>query len=295
MTASRRIAVTGANGFIGRALVRHLATLGHETVALSRQEGALYTDTADISRRLTGVHAVVHLAARAHQRDVHSDFNINQEITRAVCLAALRARVAHVVYVSSIGVNGNATHGTPFREVDLPRPRELYARSKLHCEQIVEGSGLAYTLLRPSMVYGPHAPGNFNRLLGLVRSGWPLPLKSTLNQRSFLGLDNLLDVITLCLDHPAAIGELFLAADAQTVSTQELVEAMALGLGQSLRLFTAPRFTLRAAASLGARRMVDSLYGDLVVDTGKLASVLGWRPQVSALAGIECAAQKSVS
>ena len=293
MTGPLRVAITGANGFIGRALADHLAAMGHATVCLARRYGVIYTDIDDLARRLDGAHAVVHLAARAHQRGRAGDFNINQEITHAVCQAARRVEVSHLVYLSSIGVNGNATRGTPFRESDLPIPLEPYALSKMHCEQIVKDSGLAYTLVRPSMVYGPGAPGNFSRLLGLVHSGWPLPLKGTANQRNFLALDNLLDVLTLCLSHPAAVGELFLAADVQTISTQQLVEAMARGLDRHVRLFTLPRFVLRAAAAMGAARTVTSLYGDLVVDTAKLQGVLGWRPQTSALAGIERASRES--
>jgi nucleoside-diphosphate-sugar epimerase len=293
MTGPLRVAITGANGFIGRALADHLAAMGHATVCLARRDGVIYTDIDDLARRLDGAHAVVHLAARAHQQGRAGDFNINQEITHAVCQAARRVEVSHLVYLSSIGVNGNATCGTPFRESDLPIPLEPYALSKMHCEQIVKDSGLAYTLVRPSMVYGPGAPGNFSRLLGLVRSGWPLPLQGTANQRNFLALDNLLDVLVLCLSHPAAVGELFLAADVQTISTQQLVEAMARGLDRHVRLFTPPGFALRAAAAMGAARTVNSLYGDLVVDTAKLQGVLGWRPRTSALTGIERASRES--
>jgi len=293
MAGPRRIAITGANGFIGRALASHLAGRGHETVLLSQRDGVRYSDIKSTSLKLTGTQTVVHLAGRAHQRGQASDFEVNQAITASLCHAALQAKVGHLVFVSSIGVNGSVTDGTPFSEADIPHPREPYAMSKLRCEQIVTDSGLAYTLLRPPMVYGPNAPGNFSRLLGLVRAGWPLPLKGVANQRSFLGLDNLLDVITLCIDHPAAVGELFLAADAETLSTRELVEAMALGLDQRVRLFTPPRSVLSAACTLGARRLVDSLYGNLVVDTGKLAKILGWRAKVSAQKGIEHAARMS--
>lgn len=304
MAAALRVAVTGASGFIGQALLRRLSGRGHEVLALSRAEGTIpggvravavdYAQVPALRRVLEGMQVVVHLGAMAHGRG-GVDFGANDLTTNALCQACVGARSARFIFLSSIGVNGTVTHGPPFTEADPPHPREPYALSKLRCEESVRGAGLReFTILRPPLVYGPGAPGNFGRLVRAVHVGWPLPLRAVPNARSFVALENLLDLLELCLLHPAAANELFLAADAETVTTTQLVECIARGVGRPARLWRPPGPMIRTAAALGASRLVDSLYGDLRVDIGKARRLLGWVPRLAAEDAIEQAARASM-
>jgi nucleoside-diphosphate-sugar epimerase len=306
-----RTVVTGAGGFIGRALVRHLAARGHEVIALSRHSWdaprevrqetvAGYQDAAALAPLLEGAQALVHLAAVAHRRGGEADFAVNVAMTKSVLAASRQAGIARFVLVSSIGVNGSFTQGRPFTESDVPAPSEAYAASKLRCEQAVAQQwagrpGASFTILRPPLVYGPSAPGNFGKLMHAVRRGWPLPLRGAHNARSLIGLDNLVSLIELCVVHPAAADELFLAADGEDVSTRQIVEHIARGLGRPVRLWTAPVGLLRTAAAVAGRaRTMDSLFADLQVDAAKARSRLGWAPRLGVAEGIQQAVRASV-
>jgi nucleoside-diphosphate-sugar epimerase len=312
LTTTPRTVVTGASGFVGRALVRRLAAHGHEVVAMSRHgwnapAGARqvivsrYDDEVATAAALEGAQALVHLAALAHRRGDADAFAVNEAVTSALVRASAQAGIARFVFVSSIGVNGHATHGRPFTEANPPAPAEPYALSKLRSEQaVVAGlagvAGTSYTLIRPPLVYGPRAPGNFGKLVRAVQRGWPLPFAGARNARSLIGLDNLLGLIETCLDHPAAANELFLAADGEDVSTRQIVEHIAQGLGRPPRLWHAPAGLLRfVAGALGRGRSVESLFGDLQVDAGKARARLGWVPAVRVAQGLQQAARESVA
>lgn len=306
-----RIAVTGASGFIGRALVRHLHSHGRAVVAVTRRGGghpagvrevqvADYRQPADLARAIAGAQGVVHLAALAHHRATEAEFEASVRAAETVAAAAVREQVPRLVLVSSIGVNGSRTHGPPFTEASAPAPTEPYARSKLRAEQAVAaavaGSGTEVVVVRPPLVYGPHAPGNFGRLLRLVQRGWPLPVGSVRNARTFIAIDNLLDLLVLCLDHPAAAGELFLAGDAEDLSTPQLVRCIAQGLGRPARLAPfPPRLLMLAATLAGRRRLAESLCASLQVDASKARRVLGWRPRVAAEEGVRRAAREGLA
>lgn len=300
LTRLQRVVVTGASGFVGKALVERLARGSVEVVALSR--GAAnwqgvqsfrvqdYENTDQLAAAFRGACAVVHLAARAHVGGSDADFESSVRGAAAVARAGQAAGVSRLVLLSSIGVNGNVTR-RPFTEVDTPAPVEPYARSKLRAERAVsealQGSGTSFTILRPPLIYGPRAPGNFARLVRAVARGWWLPLASVHNERSLVGVDNLLDLIVLCLDHPAAANELFLAADAQDLSTPELVRCIAAGLGRPARLLpVSPPFLRLAARAAGRSRIAESLCDSLQVDAGKARRLLGWMPARAACEGV---------
>lgn len=300
------VVVTGASGFVGRALVGHLHGLGRTVTALARHAGAPPAGVrevrvedyahAAVDAACAGADAVVHLAALAHRGGTPAEFAASVRAAEAVAHAAVRAGVPRLVLVSSIGVNGNRTEGCPFTEASPPHPVEPYAVSKLQAERAaaaaVAGTATALVVVRPPLVYGPQAPGNFGRLVHLIRKGVPLPLASVRNARTFLGLDNLLGLLVLCVDHPAAAGELFLAGDAQDLSTPQLARCIGEGLGRGARLAPLPPALLALGAALAGRRSLGaSLCASLQVDAGKARRLLGWQPALPAAEGVRLAAR----
>lgn len=292
-----RLVVTGASGFIGRAFVAHARAAGHLVTALSRRGGSIdgYEDATVLARACAGADAIVHLAARAHRGGTDADFECNVRAARAIAHGASSAGVPRVVLVSSIGVNGNATCGKAFDEADPPAPVEPYARSKLRSEQevqsILDASATQWTIVRPPLVYGPRAPGNFGCLVRAIVHGFPLPLASVRNQRSLLGVGNLSDAIVLCAVHPLAANQLFLLADADDLSTPEIVRCIAVGLRRPARLWSVPPALLTLVAKLAGRgRLAQSLCESLQVDASKARRMLGWSPAVRITDGIAGAA-----
>ncbi|HYD74813.1 NAD-dependent epimerase/dehydratase family protein [Ramlibacter sp.] len=305
--AQGTIVVTGASGFVGSALVRRLQELGRPVLAVSRRAGApltgvrastlaSYEDAAALDAACDGAAGVVHLAALAHRSGSPQEFAGSVRAGQALAHAAVRARVPRFVLVSSVGVLGNHTDSGPFTEASPARPVEPYALSKLRTEDAVAaataGTATGLVIVRPPLVYGPQAPGNFGRLVELVRRGLPLPVARVRNARTFIGIDNLLDLLVLCLDHPAASGELFLAGDAEDLSTPQLARCIGEGLGRPAWLpGIAPPLLLAAATLLGRRRLAESLCASLQVDASKARRVLGWTPAIPAEEGVRRAAR----
>lgn len=298
-----RVFVTGANGFIGTALCKGLVSRGFSVRGLVRADvpdetGVIYhkgalEDSASLLSYLSGVDCLVHLAGRAHvmrdeSRDPLGAFRaINCEATLELARVALRAGVRRFVFLSSIGVNGAETPGRPFSESFTPNPHSDYALSKLEAEQglkgLLAGSGTELVIIRPPLVYGVDAPGNFARLLRIIEKGVPLPFGALNNQRSMIALDNLVELVSACVVHPDAAGELFLAADGDDLSTGELVRILAEGMGRQVRLFPVPARLLSIGASLvGKRAMYTQLCESLRIDASKARRVLGWQPRQSA-------------
>ena len=295
------VAITGASGFIGQALVRHLGAQGWAVRSISRQNALADSKTDVWARALDGAQAVVHLAAKAHQvnarvRQDDQRFDDNLALTSALLRACVQTSVRRLVFVSSIGVNGVRTNGQPFTEQDVPAPAEAYARSKWQCEQhirqVSSDSGLQHVIVRPPLVYGPQAPGNFGRLVRAVERGWPLPLGAVHNRRHFAGLDNLVDALALCLTHPDVVQKTFLLADEEEVSTTDFLRLTAQAMGRSARLWPLPMPALRTAARLlGHGDAMARLCDSLQVNSQVFRQCTGWQQPWTLAQGLERAMQ----
>lgn len=297
----KRVLVTGADGFVGRGLCAHLANAGYEVVPAVRvarkQDEISVGDVGSYAQwptLLRRIDAVVHLAARAHvtkesNADPLSEFRrINVDATLRIAEAAAATGVQRFVFMSSIGVNGTFTDGQAFRESDIPRPTEAYAVSKWEAEQqlleLASRSNLQLTRVRPPLVVGPRAKGNLLRLMRLVALGIPLPLGAVENQRSFVALDDLCELLTLCISQPQADGKLLLAANEPALSTPALLRQMAQVMGRRISLPAMPVWALGAmAAPLGFGGELRRLTSSLVVDASHARQLLSWRPTADGL------------
>lgn len=299
-----KILVSGASGFVGRALCMHLKAHDHAVLSAVRNASGIVDEVivgnidgaTDWQPALSGCDAVVHLAARVHVMDDTAQNPLalyratNTEATLNLARQAAAAGVKRFVFISSIKVNGEG-RDAPYRETDVPAPEDAYAISKWEAEQglqqIAADTGLEVVILRPPLVYGPGVKANFLRLLQTVKRGWPLPLGAIRNRRSLLFLGNFVDAIRLCVEHPAAAGQTFLLDDGQVVSTPDLIRAVAHAMGRPPRLLVVPVALLRLAGTLlGKRAAVDRLTGSLHVDSSAIRSRLGWVPPFSMEAGL---------
>jgi len=307
VTGDDAILVTGANGFIGRALCGELAASRRAVRKAVRAPvaglpdavavGDLGPDT-DWRAALEGVRGVVHLAARTHvlhetAADPLAEYRrINVAGTEQLARAAAACGVGRFVFLSSVKVNGERTGERPYSEDDAPRPEDAYGVSKWEAEQalarVAAETGLETTVLRPPLVYGPGVKGNFLRLMNLVARGVPLPLGAIANRRSVLYIGNLVDAIIKALAAPQAAGKTWLVSDGEDVSTPELVRALAQALGVKPRLLPLPLAALRVAAALAGRRdELTRLAGSLQVDSARLRRDLGWQPRYTLVQGLE--------
>ncbi|MBV8626243.1 MAG: SDR family oxidoreductase [Herbaspirillum sp.] len=302
------ILVTGATGFVGSALLQHLCDTGRHQVraALRKTPSALplpvsvkaikageLSAQGDWIDALTGIDAVVHCAARVHvmnetATDPLAEFRrVNVEGSLALARQAQRAGVKRFVFVSSIKVNGEATQpGHPFTADDVPVPLDPYGVSKLEAEQALLALGrsgpMEVVVVRPVLVYGPGVKANFQSMMRWIDKGVPLPLGGiTANRRSLVAVDNLVDLITICLTHPAAAGQVFLAADGEDLSTTSLLRRTAQAMGKRPTLLPVPAGLLTLAARLlGKPGIAQRLCGSLQADIGKNRDLLGWTPPV---------------
>lgn len=308
----KRILVTGANGFVGRMLCKVLQEKGHTVRGAVRSDckkssgsvtklkcapiedivavGDIGPST-DWSKALVGVDIVVHLAARVHimqeisKNPLESFRIVNAHGVERFARMAADYRIKRFVNISSISIHGNSTGERPYLEDDDAQPQSPYAISKwegeLALRQIASESNFEPVVVRPPLVYGPGVGGNFLRLMQLADRGLPLPLGSVENKRSFIGIENLVDLIVSCVVHPAAAGETFLVADGEDLSTPDLIRRVAKLLGRPARIVPFPVSVMRAAAKMLKKEdVLDRLCNCLQVDASKARRILGWQPSV---------------
>jgi len=311
-----KVLVTGGTGFVGGAVLRELRARGRNAVAAVRasnvmlpagvptiQVGDLAPET-DWRPAVGGVSVVIHAAARVHvMREITTDSlavfrRVNVFGTLNLACQAAEAGVRRFIYISSIKVNGEQTRlGQAFRPEDIPLPEGPYALSKWEAEQrlreLAEASGMEVVVIRPPLVYGPGVKANFLSMIRWLSKGVPLPLGAIHNRRSLVALDNLVDFILICINHPAAANQTFLVADGEDLSTTEILKRTAIVLGRPVRLVPVPTCVLKFGASLlGKQALAQRLCGSLQVDISKAREMLGWTPPVSVDEGLRWMAQK---
>lgn len=308
--------LTGATGFLGSRLATDLQSKSgvNLTAAVRRRIEIPAAHIVEVqgldantgwSTALTNQQVVIHAAARAHiMKDEVADplaeyRRVNVDGTLNLARQAAAAGVKRFIFISSIKVNGEQTPlGQPFTADDTPAPEDAYGISKWEAEQglqqLVSDTGMEVVIIRPPLVYGPGVKGNFASMINLVAKGLPLPLGAIHNQRSLVAVDNLVDLIITCIDHPAAANQVFLAGDGQDLSTTELLRGVAQAMGKPSRLIPVPASILMLGATLlGKKTMAQRLLGSLQVDISKARNLLGWEPPISVEEGLSrCFTQK---
>ena len=311
--------VTGGNGFVGSALVKRLLAdeLATEIVSIVRcsvcdlSKGVEHIvidgidESNDWRHALLGCEVVLHLAARVHVMQeaavdpLDAFRRVNVKGTLNLASQAAAAGVQRFLFVSSIKVNGEVTQlGRPFTADDVPAPKDAYAISKMEAEQglreIARQTGMDVVIIRPPLVYGPGVKANFSAMIRWLKSGVPMPLGAIHNQRSFVGLDNLTDLLVTCITHPGAANQTFLVSDDQNLSTTELLCQMGQAIGHPARLIPVPTSCLKlVAAMVGKSEVYQRLSGSLEVDIEKTRRLLGWSPPVLVVEGLRQVAQGS--
>lgn len=322
-----RVLVTGGSGFVGGALSKALAAQADIAVRTTvrhagRSKGQTDADVVvaelspqtDWSEALAGVEVVVHTAARVHIMNDHAadplaEFRVvNVEGTLNLARQAAAVGVSRFVFLSSVKVNGEETYpsrvagsasrddGGCFSEEDVPAPQDAYAISKMEAEEGLRGiaadTGMEVVIIRPPLVYGPGVRANFHALLRVVAYGLPLPFGLIANRRSLVALDNLVDFIVTCIQHPKAANQTFLVSDGEDVSTADLIRRLAHALGRPARLLPVPVWLLQAgAALLGKRHAAQRLCSSLQVDISKARQLLGWMPPLTLDEGLKKVSQ----
>jgi nucleoside-diphosphate-sugar epimerase len=296
-----KVLVTGATGFVGRELCAKLVAGGHDVIGVGRSDGEtipsgvtyhrLDLEIGNLDQTVTSdVDCVVHLAGQAHGRggserqELEGFRSMNVDASLKLARLAIEVGVRRFLFVSSIGVHGTVTNGKAISEKGPFNPSSPYTVSKLEAElelsKLFKSSQSSeLTIVRPPLVYGAHAPGNFGSLLKLLDSGVPLPFGMCSNRRSLIALKRLVDFLIICGRHPAAGDQSFVVADSSVVSTKEIVASLRAGMGRTGRLVPVPQLLMAGALRLiGKHDMVQQLFCDLEIDSQKARKLLDWVP-----------------
>ena len=307
----KKILVTGALGFIGQSLCKTLSKSGKSVRGIVRSQNAFsknpdieYVSVGDIVHKkdwkniLVDIDCIIHCAGRAHiMSETKSDTlkiyrSVNVDVTKRLAEEAAAAGVRRLIFLSSIGVLGLDTNNRKsFLQSDEINPIENYAISKYEAEQallqISDKTGIETIIIRSPLVYGPSARGNLARLIKLVSSNIPLPFSRINNKRSMIGIDNLIDLLIHCINHPKAIGKTFLASDDEDLSTPALIELIASSFERKAYLFPVPLFLLKFLGLVfGKQKEINRLTGSLRIDNSYTKETLNWKPPISVEEGI---------
>jgi UDP-glucose 4-epimerase len=305
-----RILITGYSGFVGSLLCKELKNR-HQLHLLGRKDsdyGVVFKSNIDIdsnfSEALTGVDCVIHSAARVHVMnddsvDPLAEFKaVNTHGTLNLAKQAVQAGVKRFIFVSSIKVNGESTTGSlPFNATDHPLPEDPYGISKAEAEQqlleLGEKTGMEIVIIRPPLVYGEGVKANFASLMRLVGKGLPLPFRLIKNnKRSLVSVYNLVDLVKVCIDHPNAANQVFLASDDHDLSTAEMVALMAKVQNKPNLSIPMPVWCFKLAGKLlGKQAVIDRLTGSLQLDIAHTKNTLNWSPPFPVEHGFELAAK----
>jgi len=305
----KKILLTGSTGFIGKSVLQRLITSGFY-VSVSVRRALIDSlpsvtqhliadigENTDWSSPLFGCDTVIHCAGQAHKindvtmTSLQLSHSINLHGTINLARQAANAGVKRFIFISSIGVNGAQTFDRPFSEVDIACPHSFYAMSKYEAElqliSLSKKTGLEVVIIRPPLVYGKNAPGNFKALLKFIMGGWPLPFGGINNRLSLVGIDNLTDFILTCSMHPKAANQIFLISDDEDLSTTRLVRCLVNNSGIQNRIFYVPVFMLQLCFRfLGKSIMAQRLFGNLQIDITKAKTLLEWSPPISVDEGL---------
>lgn len=287
-----RIAVTGANGFIGQQLCPYLQEqLKADVITMTRSPSApcnkaLSFSTSDeqLISELNQVDCLIHLAAKAHSNATAADLERdNLNLSERIAKLAIAAKIPRVIYISSIKVNGDSTQGrSPFTADEIPQPDDAYGHSKLASELILKkhltNTRTELVIIRPPLVYGGNNKGNLRSLEQLIRLGFPLPFANINNQRDLVSIENLCSLIGVTVTHPNAANQTFLVSDGLTRNTQEIVQLLAKTQNKEVRFFKIPHWIF-AAMKKYKPQINTRLTGNLQLDIAKTKSLLSWNPR----------------
>lgn len=313
--SSSIVLITGADGFIGKALCAEMVSKGWKVRASVRSQnkiqsiskeieiietGSIGPDT-DWSNALDNVESVVHLAGRVHvMEDSSSDSLskyriVNTAGTEKLARSAASSGVRRFVFMSTVKVNGEGRKA-PYTEDDISAPVDSYSISKRDAEdkikEIARETGIETVIIRAPMIYGPEVKANFLKLLKAIDRGVPMPLVGIKNRRSMMYIGNLVNLIIACMNHQKAAGQTYLVSDGEDVSTPELVRQIAKALEKSPKLFYLPLFMLLLAGILfGKSQEIARLTGSLAVDSSKIRKELNWTPPFTLTHGLKQTAE----
>lgn len=293
----KKVLVTGSNGFIGSHLCKLLQP-NYELLKSVRAENILHTNGPDIIKvnvhgntdwiaALKNVDTVIHCAAIAHNNSTDPNYihEVNVEGSVNLALQAFNHGVKRIIFISSISVLGNRTTNNYVFNEDSPILAQFeYSQSKSKAKAEVEllkiskETGLEVVIIRPVLVYGANAPGNFGRLVNIVNKLPMLPFGSCKNKRSFISVDNLIDFVSVCIEHPKAKNEVFCISDGEDISIKEFTYAIAKGLDKKLLQLAIPNFIFDFLGLItGKKDQIQQLTGDLQVDSSKARKLIGWK------------------
>ena len=315
-----KICVIGAYGFVGRSLCSELEKSDRIIKGVVRfldpnisSNKIKYMPVGSIGSNtewrdiLSGYDCVIHCAGKAHDMNKNSQLDAymasNVDSTKRLAQQAAEAGVKRLIFLSSIKVNGESTdnvlnsknksnlNNKIFMHTDLPNPNDPYAISKFEAEKVLREisakTNLEVVVVRLPLVYGSGVKGNLVRLIKFVKLGIPMPFSSIKNKRSMIGIDNLVDILIRCVDHPDAVGKTFLVSDGEDVSTPDLINFIASSLGGKARLFPVPIYILKLFGSiLGKQKEINRLIGSLQIDSSYTKEILNWTPYLSVEEGI---------